>query len=71
VYGSGFTRLPAKPNYRDSVLPPAVKARVAVEAGIGMGWERYTGSAGAVVGLTKQKGTPLFSCVALKKKSRY
>jgi len=31
------------------VLPPAVKARVAVEAGIGLGWERYTGSAGAVV----------------------
>ena len=33
------------------MLPPAVKARVAAEAGIGMGWERYTGSAGAVFGL--------------------
>jgi transketolase len=40
--------LPANPNYRDPVLPPTVKARVAAEAGIGMGWERYTGSAGAV-----------------------
>jgi transketolase len=39
-------------DYRDSVLPPAVRARVAVEAGIAMGWERYVGAAGAVVGMT-------------------
>jgi transketolase len=45
-----FERMPQ--DYRDSVLPPEVKARVAVEAGIGMGWERWTGPAGAVVGLT-------------------
>jgi len=45
-----FEKMP--PDYRDSVLPPEVRARVAVEAGIGMGWERYTGSTGAVVGLT-------------------
>ena len=45
-----FERMPQ--DYRDSVLPPAVKARVAVEAGIGMGWERCTGPDGAVVGLT-------------------
>lgn len=39
--------------YRDQVLPPAVKCRVAVEAGLGMGWERYTGNApqGRFVGM--------------------
>jgi transketolase len=40
------------PEYRDSVLPQAVRVRVAVEAGIAMGWERYTGDSGAVVGMT-------------------
>ncbi|MEO3752909.1 transketolase [Streptomyces sp. B6B3] len=37
--------------YRDAVLPPAVRARVAVEAGIGMTWHRYVGDAGRVVSL--------------------
>ncbi|MFE1033559.1 transketolase [Streptomyces sp. NPDC058807] len=37
--------------YRDSVLPPSVKARVAVEAGIGLTWHKYVGNAGRVVSL--------------------
>ncbi|WP_276145825.1 transketolase-like TK C-terminal-containing protein, partial [Streptomyces europaeiscabiei] len=37
--------------YRDSVLPPAVRARVAVEAGIGLTWHRYVGDAGRIVSL--------------------
>ncbi|AKH81764.1 transketolase [Streptomyces sp. CNQ-509] len=37
--------------YRDAVLPPAVKARVAVEAGVGMTWRRFVGDAGRVVSL--------------------
>ncbi|MFI1967076.1 transketolase [Streptomyces pathocidini] len=37
--------------YRDSVLPPSVRARVAVEAGIGLTWHRYTGDAGRIVSL--------------------
>ena len=37
--------------YRDSVLPPAVRARVAVEAGIALTWYRYVGDAGRVVSL--------------------
>ncbi|MEW1688075.1 transketolase [Streptomyces sp. NPDC091265] len=37
--------------YKDSVLPPAVKARVAVEAGIGLTWYRYVGDAGRIVSL--------------------
>ncbi len=37
--------------YRERVLPPTVKARVAVEAGIGLTWYRYVGDAGRVVSL--------------------
>ncbi|MER7394796.1 transketolase [Streptomyces sp. NPDC000151] len=37
--------------YKDSVLPPAVKARVAVEAGIGLTWHKYVGDAGRIVSL--------------------
>ncbi|MFJ5029637.1 transketolase [Streptomyces sp. NPDC088560] len=37
--------------YKDSVLPPAVKARVAVEAGIALTWYRYVGDAGRIVSL--------------------
>jgi transketolase len=37
--------------YRDAVLPPDVKARVAVEAAASFGWHRYVGDAGAVIGL--------------------
>lgn len=44
-----FDRQPA--NYRESVLPSAVRARVAVEAGIKLGWEHYVGLNGAVVGM--------------------
>jgi len=39
--------------YKDSVLPPAVTRRVAVEAGIRLGWERYTTTAGKFVGVEK------------------
>ncbi|MEV4299728.1 transketolase [Microbispora rosea] len=37
--------------YKQTVLPPAVKARVAVEAGITMGWREFVGEAGEVLGL--------------------
>jgi len=37
--------------YRDSVLPPEVKARVAVEQGSTLGWERYVGEAGRIIGM--------------------
>jgi len=37
--------------YRESVLPAAVSARVSVEAGTTMGWDRWTGEAGAIIGL--------------------
>jgi transketolase len=37
--------------YRDSVLPPSVRARVAVEAGVSLGWDRWVGDEGAIVAL--------------------
>src|SRR5450759_2919758 len=37
--------------YRDSVIPPGVTARVAVEAASTLGWERYVGRGGAIIGM--------------------
>ncbi|WP_019904335.1 transketolase [Methylobacterium sp. 77] len=37
--------------YRNSVLPPEVLARVAVEQGSVIGWDRYAGSAGSIIGM--------------------
>ena len=45
-----FEKMPK--DYRDNVLPPDVKARVAVEAGLPMGWEKYTGDSGAIIGIS-------------------
>jgi transketolase len=39
------------PDYRDSVLPPAVTARVAVEAGVAQSWHKIVGDTGEVVSL--------------------
>ncbi len=39
--------------YRETVLPPAVRKRVAVEAGITFGWYKYVTSEGAVVGIDR------------------
>lgn len=44
-----FDALP-KPE-RDAVLPPSVRARLAVEAGATQGWHRYVGDAGDVIGI--------------------
>jgi transketolase len=37
--------------YRDSVLPPQVKPRVAIEQASTLGWERYVGSSGRIIGM--------------------
>jgi transketolase len=39
--------------YRDKVLPPNVKARLAIETGSSFGWERWVGDAGSVIGIDK------------------
>ncbi|MBU6433169.1 MAG: transketolase [Nitrospirae bacterium] len=40
-------------DYRDSVLPPSVHARLAVEAGVTQGWHRYVGDHGDVIGVDR------------------
>jgi transketolase len=44
-----FDRQPQ--DYRDSVLPSAITARVSVEAGIKLGWEHYVGLTGKIIGM--------------------
>ena len=44
-----FDQQPAQ--YRETVLPPDITARVAVEAGITLGWEHYVGLEGAIIGM--------------------
>ena len=39
--------------YKDEVLPPDVRARIAVEAGCTQGWHRYTGERGRVIGIDR------------------
>ena len=44
-----FDQQPA--DYRNLVLPPDVKARVSIEAGVAMGWAKYVGDSGIVISL--------------------
>jgi transketolase len=39
--------------YRNSVLTPSIKNRLAVEAGSPMGWEKYVGDGGSIIGISK------------------
>ncbi|MHA2080028.1 MAG: transketolase [Candidatus Thorarchaeota archaeon] len=39
--------------YRDSVLPPDVRIRLAVEAGVSQGWKKWTGDAGGIIAVDK------------------
>jgi transketolase len=39
--------------YRDEVLPPSIKARVGIEAASPLGWERWVGQSGDVIGLNR------------------
>jgi len=39
--------------YRDSVLPPSIRARVSVEAGVTMGWRRWIGGEGVAIGIDR------------------
>jgi transketolase len=44
-----FDRQPQE--YRDSVIPPTVRARIAIEEASTLGWDRYVGDGGAVIGM--------------------
>jgi transketolase len=46
-----FERQPK--DYQESVLPPSVKRRVAIEAGVPIGWEKYVGDSGKIIGINK------------------
>ena len=46
-----FERQPQ--SYRDSILPPAVTVRLAIEAAVPLGWHKYVGPAGDIVGMTR------------------
>jgi transketolase len=46
-----FEKAPAP--YRERILPSGVKKRLAVEAGISMGWEKYVGEGGRVMGINR------------------
>jgi transketolase len=39
--------------YQESVLPPMIRKRLAVEAGVTLGWERWVGDQGKVIGIDK------------------
>jgi transketolase len=41
------------PAYREAVLPPAVRKRLAIEAGVPQGWHYYVGPEGDIIGLTR------------------
>jgi transketolase len=43
--------------YRDTVLPPSLRARISVEAGVTMGWRRWVGDAGLTIGLDRYGGS--------------
>ena len=49
--------------YRAAVLPPAIRARVSVEAGVTSGWQRYVGEDGAAVGLDRFGASAPFDVV--------
>ncbi len=40
-------------NYRDKVLPPTITARVAIEAGVTLGWQKWVGMQGEIVGIDR------------------
>jgi transketolase len=46
-----FERQPK--DYRDSILPPNIKKRIAIEAGVPIGWEKYVGDNGKIIGINK------------------
>jgi len=53
-------------DYRDEVLPPATTARLAIEAAYPFGWERYIGSQGAVIGMTRFGASAPYKILAEK-----
>ncbi len=53
-------------SYRDEVFPPSVAARLAIEAASPLGWERYVGPKGAVIGMTRFGASAPYKVLAEK-----
>ena len=53
-------------SYRDEVFPPAVTARLAIEAAAPFGWERYVGLKGAVIGMNRFGASAPYKVLAEK-----
>jgi transketolase len=53
-------------SYKDEVLPPNVTARLAVEAGVTFGWERYVGPKGAIHGINRFGASAPYKVIAEK-----
>ena len=52
--------------YKDEVLPPACTARLAIEAGATMGWEKYVGQKGRVLGVDRYGASAPYKTIAEK-----
>jgi transketolase len=52
--------------YRDTILPPELTARVAIEAGVPTGWERYVGIGGEIIALDRYGASAPYSVLAEK-----
>jgi transketolase len=52
--------------YRDSILPPGLEARVAIEAGVATGWERYVGTEGEIIALDRFGASAPYGVLAEK-----
>ena len=50
-----------EPSYRESVIPPNIKARVSVEAGVAQGWREIVGDHGRIVSLEHYGASAEFS----------
>jgi transketolase len=53
-------------SYKDKVLPPQVTARLAIEAAAPLGWERFVGPQGAVIGITRFGASAPYKILAEK-----
>ncbi len=77
IIGAGRVRVVSMPSpdlflkqdqaYQDSVLPPTVWARMAIEAGVPQGWHRFVGPLGDVVAIENRFGTSAPGKVAMEK----
>ncbi len=52
--------------YKDEIFPPAVEARLAIEAAVPLGWDRYVGREGAIIGIPRFGASAPYKVLAEK-----